>query len=150
MLNSKQRPTFLQNRDSALLLPVIVIAVITLLGGFSLIFVSDDASNPFKQLFLMPWVILLGIVIAAPSFYLYYKGRFDFFHPLVFAAWSYFVPAFFVGGLILAAGLSQPYFLSFVEDEKYNLPLTIVYVILGYGGLSIGFFFRSEKKLVRK
>jgi hypothetical protein len=150
MLNSKQRPTFLQNRDSALLLPVIVIAVITLLGGFSLIFVSDDASNPFKQLFLMPWVILLGIVIAAPSFYLYYKGRFDFFHPLVFAAWSYFVPAFFVGGLILAAGLSQPYFLSFVEDEKYNLPLTIVYVILGYGGLSIGFFLPIGKKIGKK
>ncbi len=90
MLNSKQRPAFLQNRDTALLFPVVLIAIITFVGGFSLIFVSDDAGNPFKQLFLMPWVILLGFVLAAPSFYLYYRGRFDFFHPLVFAAWSYF------------------------------------------------------------
>lgn len=147
MLNSKQRPAFLQNRDTALLFPVILIAVITIVGGFSLIFVSEDAANPFKNLFLMPWIILLGFVLAAPSFYLYYKGRFDLFHPLVFAAWSYFVPAFFVGGLILAAGLSQPYFLSFVEDERYNLPLTIVYVILGYGGLSVGFFLPIGKKI---
>ena len=150
MLNSKQRPAFLQNRDTALLLPVVLIAVISGVGFFSLIFVSDDAANPFKHLFLMPWIILLGIVLAAPNFYLYYKGRFDLFHPLVFAAWSYFVPAFFVGGLILASGLSQPFFLSFVEDEKYNLPLTIVYVILGYGGLSIGFFLPIGKKIGKK
>ncbi|MEJ7860020.1 MAG: O-antigen polymerase [Pyrinomonadaceae bacterium] len=147
MLNSKQRPAFLQNRDTALLLPVVLIAIITFVGGILLIFVSDDAGNPFKQLFLMPWVILLGFVLAAPSFYLYYRGRFDFFHPLVFAAWSYFVPAFFVGGMILASGLSQPYFLSFVEDERYNLPLTVVYVILGYGGLSVGFFLPIGKKI---
>jgi hypothetical protein len=150
MQSSNQRPAFLQNRNTALLVPVIIIAIITIVGGFSLVFVSDDAANPFKQLFLMPWVILLGVVLAIPNFYLYYKGRFDLFHPLVFAAWSYFIPAFFVGGLILASGLSQPYFLSFVEDEKYNLPLTVVYVILGYGGLSIGFFLPIGKKIGKR
>jgi hypothetical protein len=41
--------------------------------------------------------------------------------------------------LIVAAGLSQPYFLSFIQDESYDLPLTLVYVMLGYGGLTIGF-----------
>jgi hypothetical protein len=98
----------------------------------------------------MPWVFLLGIVIAVPNFYLIYKGRFNFFHPLVFAAWSYFVPAFFLGGLILASGLSQPFYLTFVEDERYNLPLTLVYVILGYGGLTLGFFTPYAKRFGEK
>ncbi len=150
MFKSKNKPAFLQNRDTALLFPVLAIGVFLFLGGFTIVLLSDDTINPFKQMYLMPWVVLLGIVIAAPNFYLIYKGRFNLFHPLVFAAWSYFVPAFFVGGLILAAGLSQPYFLTFVEDERYNLPLTFVYIILGYGGLTIGFFLPYGKKIAEK
>src|SRR6476620_3832889 len=89
--------------------------------------------------YLIPWCIATGAVIAAPSVYLFYKGRFDPFHPLVFPAWSYFFPGFFIGGLVFAAGISQPYFLAFIQDESYNLPLTFAYVMLGYGGLTIGF-----------
>ena len=96
----------------------------------------SEGSNRF---YLIPWCVATGIVIAAPSIYLFYKGRFDPFHPLVFPAWSYFFPGFFIGGLLFAAGLSQPYFASFIQDESYNIPLTFVYVMLGYGGLVIGF-----------
>lgn len=147
MSKSKNKAALLQNRNAALLIPVLIITAFVLFGGVSIILLSDDSLNPFKQIYLMPWVFLLGLVIAAPNFYLIYKGRFNFFHPLTFAAWSYFVPAFFVGGLILAAGLSQPYYLSFVEDETYNLPLTLVYVMLGYGGLTIGFFLPFGRKI---
>ncbi len=113
-------------------------------------YLTDDTSNPFKDMYLMPWVVLLGVVIAAPNVYLIYKGRFNIFHPLVFAAWSYFIPAFFLGGLLLASGLSQPFYLAFVEDERYNLPLTIVYIVLGYGGLTLGFFFSYGKNIGEK
>jgi len=147
MLKSNFKPAFLRNRDTALLFPVLIIGALVLFGGFSFLVLADDTINPFKQMYLMPWVILLGIVIAAPNVYLIYKKRFNFFHPLVFAAWSYFIPAFFVGGLLLAAGLSQPFYLTFVEDERYNLPLTFVYIILGYGGLTIGFFLPYGKKI---
>ncbi|MCA1625184.1 MAG: oligosaccharide repeat unit polymerase [Acidobacteria bacterium] len=150
MHKSKFKPAFLRNRDTALLLPVLIIGALILLSGFSFLIIFDDTINPFKQMYLMPWVVLLGIVIAAPNVYLIYKGRFNFFHPLVFAAWSYFIPAFFVGGLLLAAGLSQPFYLTFVEDERYNLPLTFVYIILGYGGLTIGFFLPYGKKIADK
>lgn len=118
-----------------------------MVGAFSLVVLTDDTMNPFKDMYLMPWVILLGAVIAAPNFYLIYKKRFHLFNPIVFAAWSYFVPAFFLGGLILASGLSEPFFLVYVEDERYNLPLTLIYVALGYGGLALGFIFPFGKKV---
>jgi len=95
-----------------------------------------DQSSKF---YLLPWCIATGAVIAAPSLFLFYRGNFHPFHPLVFPAWSYFFPGFFIGGLVVAAGLSQPYFLAYVQDEPYNLPLTFVYIMLGFGGLTVGF-----------
>lgn len=92
-----------------------------------------------SKYYLIPWCMATGAVIAAPSLYLIHKGKFSPFHPLVFPAWTYFVPGFFIGGLFLATGLSEPYFLTFVQDENYNLPLTFVYIMLGYGGLAIGY-----------
>lgn len=150
MYNPKIQQNILQTKDTALLFPLFIIGGMIILGGLALFYLADDANNPFKDMYLMPWVFLLGIVIAAPNVYLIYKGRFNFFHPLAFAAWSYFVPAFFLGGLILASGLSQPFYLAFVEDERYNLPLTIVYIILGYGGLTLGFFFAYGKNIGEK
>lgn len=114
-------------------------AAVVLAAVVFLILVNDDF-NPVQEFYLVPWVFLTGIVIAAPSLYLWYRGRFDLFHPLVFAAWTYFFPAFFIGGLIFACGFSEPYFLAFVQDPDYNLPLTLVIVMLGYGGLTAGFF----------
>src|SRR6185369_16923870 len=96
----------------------------------------DGRSNRY---YLLPWCLLTGAVIASPSIYLIYKRRFDPFHPVVFPAWSYFFPGFFIGGIFVAAGISQPYFLTLVQDESYNLPLTLVYVMLGYLGLVLGF-----------
>ncbi|MGI8639523.1 MAG: hypothetical protein ACR2MG_06170 [Pyrinomonadaceae bacterium] len=140
-------PKFQSDSNKALLIPILAIALFIFIGGFLMLVLLDDQSNPFKDAYLLPWIIMLGIVIAVPNFYLIYKGRFHLFNPIVFAAWSYFVPAFFFGGLILASGLSQPFFLIYVEDERYNLPLTLVYVALGYGGLALGFLLPYGKKI---
>lgn len=141
MYKTKLQPAFLpKDRNTALLLPILVIAAIIFVGGLSVLVLTDDEANPFKQMYLLPWSLLVGVVVSAPSVYLFYKGRFNLFHPIVFAAWTYFFPAFFLGSLILASGLSQPYFLTFIDDERYNLPLTLVFVALGYAGLSLGFF----------
>lgn len=140
MYRPKTTTSILQDRDTAIMFPLAFIAAIIFVGGFSLFYMTDDTANPFKEMYLMPWVFLTGVVMAAPNIYLIYKKRFHPFHPIVFASWSYFVPAFFFGGLILASGLTQPFYLTFVEDEQYNLPLTLVYVMLGFGGLTLGFF----------
>lgn len=126
--------------------PLIFIAALIFVGGWSLIYLTDDSSNPFSDMYLMPWVILLGAVIAAPNLYLLHKGKFHLFHPLCFAAWSYFIPGFLIGGLLLASNLSQPFYLNFVDDERYNLPLTLFYIAVGYAGLAIGFFLPFVKK----
>ncbi len=70
---------------------------------------------------------------------MYYRGRFDFFNPLTFAAWSYVFPAFVGGGLIIAFGAVNPYFMTFVDDPEYNLPLSLVYVGVGFLGMWLGF-----------
>jgi hypothetical protein len=103
-----------------------------------------DSSSRY---YLFPWCIASGIVIVAPSVYLFLKGKFDPFHPLVFAAWSFFFPGFFIGGLVLAAGFSQPYFLAFVQDEHYNLPLTFIYIMIGYAGMTLGFALPFGRRL---
>ncbi len=139
-----------KDRSKAFLAAILLIALLTVVGTISLLILVDDEANPFKDFYLMPWVIMIGFVLSIPSFYLFYKNKFDFFHPLVFAAWSYFIPAFFLGGLILASGLSKPYFLSFIEDEKYNLPLTLIYVAVGYISLTIGFYIPFSKKIGKK
>ena len=112
---------------------LVAIALVTILVSE---FGFGDQSSKY---YLLPWCLATGVVIAAPSIYLVYRGKFDPFHPLVFPAWSYFFPGFFIGGLVVAAGYSQPYFLSYIQDETYNFPLTFVYIMLGYGGLTLGF-----------
>ena len=146
MNNLRIQPQNLPNREATLLFPLFFIAAVILVGGWSLIYLTDDSSNPFNDMYLMPWVILLGAVIAAPNLYLLHKGKFHLFHPLCFAAWSYFIPGFLIGGLLLASNLSQPFYLNFVDDERYNLPLTLFYIAVGYAGLSIGFFLPFVKK----
>lgn len=106
--------------------------------------VFEDSQGYF---YLMPWCILTGITIGAPIAHVIYKQRFDPFHPIIFASWSYFLPGFFIGGTTLALGISRPYYLTFVLDEQTNLPLSFIYVILGFLGLWIGFLLPAGKLL---
>jgi hypothetical protein len=132
-------PSFDAGRRLNLLYPALFLWGAVLLAIFVFLILDGEISLKVTKYYLLPWCLLAGAVIAAPSVYLYAKGKFDPFHPLVFPAWSYLFPAFVVGGLVLAFGLAEPYFLAFVQDEQYNLPLTLVYVMLGYAGLTLGF-----------
>lgn len=141
-----QNPTFLPEKRTNLLAPIAFLwglAIIFFIGFY--IFDAGWNSSGTK-FYLLPWTFLTGAVILAPSAYLFFKKQFDPFHPLVFPAWSYFFPAFFIGGLILSSGLSNPYFLAFVQNEEYDLPLTMVYVMLGFAGLTVGFYLPFGKK----
>lgn len=123
--------------------PIVIGAVLMLLtavvAAFAL-FATTETFRSFPYLFLVPWITGLAIVMAAPSLYLYYKGRFSFADPIVFATWSYFFPAFVMGGLFFAFGWSQPYYLAYTQDIPYTLPLTIGLVALGFAGLAVGYF----------
>ncbi|HKP67884.1 MAG TPA: O-antigen polymerase [Pyrinomonadaceae bacterium] len=105
----------------------------------TLFYLEVGFGDTSSKAYLVPWCLGTAAVILAPSIYLIYRGRFDPFHPLVFPAWSYFFPGFVVGGFVLASGLSQPYTLTLLQDERTDLPLTFFYVMLGFGGLSLGY-----------
>jgi len=108
---------------------------------------NEGTLTSYPQLYLLPWTLALAVVMVIPSAILFHQGKFSFADPLVFATWSYFFPAFVVGGIFFSVGLSEPYFLSLIQDASYNLPLTIVIVGLGFIGLSAGYFFSLGERL---
>jgi hypothetical protein len=121
------------------LIPVIFLWGIVLLIVGGLFWMETDA-NVLGDYYIIPWCVLAGTIILAPSIYLFLKGKFDFFHPLVFGVFHYILPAFVGGGVILALGWSDPFYLVFVEDPKNELPLSLMYVAIGYLAMTIGFF----------
>lgn len=128
-------------------LPILILFGFVLLSGVIFLITTSDNLDFITRPYLLPWTFLTGVVLATPNVYLYYKNKFHIYHPLVFPAFFYFIPAFFVGGLILSFGLSTPYFLSFIQDQEYNLPYTLVIAMLGYAGLSLGFFIPVGRKV---
>lgn len=132
-----------------LLVAVIVIFAIVLAALFSFVWIDADLGSAMKGMYLLPWTILAGACILAPSAYLLYIGKFDLFHPLVYAAWSYIFPAYVIGSVLIAFGWVNPYFMAYIDEPQYNLPLTLVYISIGFVGMTIGFFVPLGKVIVR-
>lgn len=138
-----------QNRHS-ILMAAMVFFGITVVAVFLFAFFGGDISFSFDNLYLWPWILLVFVVVMAPPVYLALRRRFDPFHPLVLATWTYFLPAFVLGSIFLATGLSEPSFMHLIPDQRYYLPLTLVYVALGYAGLTTGFAIPWGKTLGEK
>lgn len=119
-------------RRSRLGKSVLVVWALLALAGAGIILSQLGLGQDLGGTRLVFWVVISGAVVVSPSIYLYTKHRFDPFHPLVFAAWSYILPAFVFGGLILYFGWSRPYFLSYIDAPEYNLPLSLAYVSIGF------------------
>lgn len=122
-----------------LLVPVCAVWGLMALFIVGFFWLADERGSVGEQFYLIPWCILATLVLFSPSAYLLYKNKFDLFHPLVFGVWSYIFPAFVLGGVILSFGWSEPYYLTYVENPRYNLPLTLVYVMVGFVGMVVGF-----------
>lgn len=144
---NNHNPVFKNGKSDKNILPVIVLWLSVIVIGIILWGTVGEGFTQFRRFYIIPWLFITALVIAAPSLYLIYKKQFTLYHPLVFAAASYFIPSFIIGGFFLAAGTSEPYFLAYVTDPEYNFPLTYIVVMLGYGGLTIGFFLPFGKKI---
>lgn len=138
------------DKNDNLIVPIIILWSLVLLAILGFVWMTNDFGSSIHGLYLFPWTILAGICVLAPSVYFFYAGKFDLFNPLVFAAWIYVFPAFVIGGVIIAFGWVNPYFLSFIEDPEYNLPLTLVYISVGFLGLSIGYFLPIGRIIAEK
>ncbi|MBL8181212.1 MAG: hypothetical protein JNL64_06325 [Blastocatellia bacterium] len=139
-----------RNRPAGFGLPIIVLWGAVLLIGFGVFWLEGGLSGSLEQYYLVPWAVMAGVVVAAPSIYLYFRGKFELFHPLVFAAWSYIFPAFIVGAFIVAFKLVDPYFMVFIDDPEYNLPLTLFYISIGFLGLTVGYFLPVGRMIAEK
>ena len=115
--------------------------------AFLYLMLDGNIKISFPDAYILPWVLLPFISIIAPWIYLIYIKKFSLFNPLVFAGWTYFLPAFVGGGIIMAANWSQPYFLVFIQKPRYDIPLALGYIAIGYLGLSLGFFLPYGEKL---
>ena len=130
-----------------LLVPIGVLWALVTAAIVSFIWIDSDLGSTAEGFYLLPWSCLAAVCVLAPSIYLVYQGKFDLFHPLVFAAWSYIFPAYVIGSLIVAFGWVDRYFLSFIEDPQYNFPLTLVYISVGFLGMTLGFYLPIGRRL---
>lgn len=128
-------------------LPILILFGLVFFSGIVFLVVTSDNLNFLTRPYLLPWVFAMAIVVAVPNIYLFYKNKFLIYHPIVFPTLFYFFPAFVFGGLVLVFGLSDPYFIAFIQDQETNLPYTMVIAILGFSGLSAGFFIPFGKTL---
>lgn len=135
----KQIAKFPSQHKDRNIIPGLLLMAVALVVGIILALISTDSFSSYPYLYIFPWICGLAVVILFPFFVLYYRGKFSFADPLVLATCSYFFPAFVIGGILLATGLSSPYFLSFVQDPKENFPYTIQLIGLGFIGLSLGY-----------
>ncbi|MFL6468874.1 MAG: hypothetical protein ACJ72Z_13020, partial [Pyrinomonadaceae bacterium] len=123
---------------------LLVVALVLMFSGlaslFMLIFGVEGMPISIERPYLIPWVLATGVVIVIPCLLLKFRSEFNFTNPLAFAALTYFFPMFFLGGWSLTIGLSNYYFLNYVADPEYNFPLTFVYVMVGFLGLTMGYF----------
>lgn len=150
MLNEELIIETYKTKGGIRLLPILALWGAALIGAITFFLALNDGFDFFKSYYLVPWLALTAAAVSAPLFYLWYKKKFNLFHPIVFAAWSYFLPAFVVGGLMHAAGLSHPYYLDYIDEPEYNVPLTLVIAAIGFAGLSLGFFLSPGKKIGAK
>jgi hypothetical protein len=132
------------------LFPILLLWGTVVVFGTGFLWFENEWNEYLEGFYLLPWVLLSGIVVLAPSAYLLYKRKFDPFHPLVFAAWTYVFPAFVFGGVIISFGWVNPYFLAFIDEPRYNLPLSLVYVAVGFLGLTAGFALPAGKFIAEK
>lgn len=121
------------------MVPVISLLVLLALFALGALGFELGLGETLSRYYLIPYVFIAAMIVWSPTVYFLYKGTFDVFHPLVFSAWTYVFPALVFGGVIVAFDWVNPYYLTFIEDQENNLPLTLIYVALGFLGLIVGY-----------
>ena len=129
------------------LLPGLIMMVLAAVVTVFLVGVGSESISGYLFLFVLPWVMGLGVLMAIPAAILYYKGKFSLANPVIYSTWSYLFPAFVLGGFFFSVGWSQPFFISFIQDAYYNLPLTVIVIALGFTGLAVGYFLPIGRRL---
>jgi hypothetical protein len=133
------------SRETVILLTAFGLMAVGALALLVIFVGKDNSPIAIERPYLIPWVIATGVVVVIPCLILKSKNELNFTNPLVYAAMTYFFPMFFLGGWSLTFGLSNYYFINYVVDPEYTFPLTFIYIMLGFAGLSLGYFIPKAK-----
>lgn len=130
---------FINNRSRhlAVAFGVMIFAAILFLIWLT---IDENVWQYYAQLHLLPWIGATAVVLLAPVIYQLYHKKLDIFHPLVHACWIYWFPSFVLGGLFISTDLISPYQLSLLGDPESDLVWTYIYIMLGFGSMSLGFY----------
>jgi hypothetical protein len=111
-------------------------------------FLENDSTSVLTNTRLFLFLTeVLGVVLLAPTIYLVTRQRLDFFHPLVYPVIIYLFPAFVIGNLILLTSTRPSWVLTLISDPNYYLNLSMVYIIIGFISLVIGFAVPAASQL---
>lgn len=120
-------------------LPGLAIMAAVVIVGVVIFLLNSEAPSDFPYLYVVPYLLMLGVLLIIPLAYLAYRRRFRFDNPLIFGTLTYFLPAFVIGGMAYAFGFSNDVFTSLIQDPKENLPYTVWIIAIGFAGLVLGF-----------
>lgn len=125
---------------NGLIIPIIVLWSLGALVIAAYFWTGEGFSEALGSYYLVPWAVLTAVVLLAPSGYLYYKGKFDPFHPTVYGVWTYLFWTFVGGSFVLTMNITNPYFLTYIDTPSYTIPLSLVYVSVGFLGMIAGYY----------
>jgi hypothetical protein len=112
---------------------------------FSWLFIDENVWKFNFNLRLLPWIGATAVVLLSPTIYLLYIKKFDIFHPLVHASWSYWFPSFVLGGIFIATGFILPFQMDFLTDPETDLIWTYIHVMSGYASMTLGFYLPASR-----
>ncbi len=137
-------------RRGGFFVPVAALWGLVIVAGLAFLMADGGFGSALGEFYLVPWALGTGAILVAPAAYYFYRGKFDLFHPLVFGVWSYIFPAFVVGAFIIMFNMTNSYVMLFVTDPEYTLPLSLVYVSVGFLGVVAGYYLPLGKFVVDK
>lgn len=142
-------PPFKTNKSGGIFGPAIALMLITGVAAATWLFLTTATGESYPYFYLLPWVLGLAVVESIPILIFYYQGKLSLANPIIFGTLTYLFPAFVIGGLMVTFGVSEPYYLPYIQDAETSFPYTIVLIGLGYIGLVMGYFFPVSYKLGR-
>lgn len=136
-LNPRTAPV---NNQSIHLLAALILVFGTIALFFLWLLIDENSWRININYRLLPWLGATAVVLVAPTIYLTYYKKLDVFHPLVHASWTYWFPSIVMGGLFIATNTINPYPMSLLGDPDSDLIWTCIYVMIGYAGMTLGFY----------
>ncbi len=129
------------------LLTVVVMAVLLVL----ILILENLPFREFEQPLLLCLGIFLAIISLLPAFIsMYVHGHgFDLFHPLLYAAYFFFIPEFVIVSFMLVLGQVTTSSALLLGDPALARIAAMKFAILGSIGLTLGYFLPVGRLLGR-